>query len=347
MIPEPSVVKARAEAALQLRRPAEARAMLEPVLARTPDDAEALLLLARACSDEKDFARAQQLTRSASAAAPDDLEILLGCASVARNSHDLEAAHVWALQALKIAPDSPQSLNVMSLIQAQRGQGDAALVYAQRALRHSPSNPDLLVAQGLAFAAAGKLGDAAACYVRALDVAPQHVYALNDLAVVQLRCGDLRRASRLLGHAVALDPRLEILRGNLDVAGALARGVLLSRLGLGTVIAAGLAYAGLKGAWDVLVLAVALAWTVVGLVRLPPAARRRLSSALGWRDLLIGAVIVLSLPVASGLVAPASSPPTFLAWIAIYAISVMARLYWHRVREWSRLRDLGVRLPPV
>jgi Flp pilus assembly protein TadD len=342
---EPSVAKARAEAALQLRRPAEARAMLEQVLARTPNDAEALLLLARACSDDKDFARAQQLTRSASAAAPDDLEILLGCASVARNSHDLEAAHVWATRALEIAPDSPHALNVMSLIQAQRGQGAEALVYAEEALRYNPTDPDLLVAQGLAFDAAGKQGDAAACYVRALDVAPQHVYALNDLAVVRLQCGDLHRASRLLGRAIALDPRLEILRGNLDVVGALSRQVLLSRLGLGTVAAAGLAYAGVTFAW--VLLALSIGWTAFGIVRLPAAARRRLGSGLGWRDVLIGAVIALSLPVATGRVAIARRPPTFLAWIAVYAVSVMGRLYWRRFRAWSRLRELGVGLPPA
>ncbi len=345
MILEPTVAKARAEAALELRRPAEARTILEQVLARSPEDAEALLLLARACCDEKAFARAQLLTRSASAAAPDDLDILVGCASVARESHDLEAAHFWAMRALAIAPDSPHALNVMSLVQAERGRGSEALVYADEALRHSPLDPDLLVAQGIAFDAAGQLGDAAACYVRALEVAPEHVYALNDLAAVRLRCGDLHRASRLLGRAMALDPRMELLRDNLDIVGALTRRVLMSRLGLGTVIAAALAYLGLPGAWVLILLA--LAWTVVGVARLPAPARRRLGASMGAQDLLVGAMTVLAMAVTSGLVVPVTRPTTAILWIAVFALTVTGRLAWNRIRADRRLRALGVRLPPA
>jgi Flp pilus assembly protein TadD len=340
---EHDVAKARAEAALELRRPAEARVILEQVLARSPEDAEALVLLARACADEKDFPRSYQLTRSASAAAPDDVVILVACADIARESGDLEAAHFWAARALELAPDSVAALNVMSLVEAQRGNGAEALVYAQEALRYGPQDPDLLVAQGMAFDTADALGDAAAHYAMALEIDPQHVYALNNLAVVQLQCGDLKRASGLLGRAIALDPRLEILRGNLDIAGKLARMVLLSRLGLGTVLAATMAFAGLQYAWVLII--PALLWTAAGIVRLPAPARRRLGHGLGWQDLVISGLIVLAIPIASRPRNTGPRPSTFLAWIVIFAVTVMGRLYWNRFKASRRLRELGVRLP--
>lgn len=343
MTPEAEHAKARAGAAIELRRPAEARSILEQVLARDPSDAEALLLLARACTDEQDFARAHLLTRSASAAAPDDLDILVGCADVARESYDLEAAHFWASRALEIAPDSTAALNVMSLVQTQRGQGAEAVVYAEEALRHSPSDPDLLVAQGLALDTAGRLGDATAYYVRALELDPEHVPALNNLATVRLQCGDLRRATRFLERALVLDPRMEVSRSNVDILGVLARRVLLSALGLGTVAAAGLAFLHVPGSW-VLLLAAA-AWTLVGVARLPAVVRGRLGAVIGWPDVFIGGLTVLATPLASGFVAAPKMPVQVYGWTAMFGLTFMGRLGWDRLRVARRLRELGVRLP--
>jgi len=343
MTGDPAQDIARAGAALELRRPAEARALLEAVLARSPGDAEALVLLARACSAEKDIPRVHQLTRSAAAAAPDDVGILVACADVARDSYDLEAAYFWASRALEIAPDSTAALNVMSLVQIQRGQGAEAVVYAQEALRHSPLDPDLLVAQGLALDTAGQLGDATACYVRALELDPDHVPALNNLATVRLQCGDLRRATRLLSGALVLDPRMEVSRGNVDVLGVLARRVLLSTLGLGTVAAAGLAFLRVPGSWALLL--AAAVWTVVGVSRLPAVVRGRLGAIIGWPDVFIGGLIVLATPLALGFVAGPKMPVQVYGWIAIFALTFMGRLGWDRLRVARRLRELGVRLP--
>jgi len=343
--PEAEHAKARAGAAIELRRPAEARSILEQVLARDPSDAEALLLLARACTDEQDFARAHLLTRSASAAAPDDLDILVGCADVARESYDLEAAHFWASRALEIAPDSTAALNVMSLVQMQRGQGSDALVYAEEALRHRPLDPDLLVAQGLALDTAGRLGDATAYYIQALELDPQHLPGLNNLATVRLQCGDLRRASSLFGRALLLDPRFGIARENLDQVGLLARRVLLGRVGVGVCLAGLAAY--LRWPWFWVIAVVTVVWVLVDAVRLPAPARSRLGAALGWPDLLIGALVFFSLPVGLGLAESGRRPPTAFAWIAVFALTLIGRLGWNRLRVARRLRQLGLRLPPA
>jgi tetratricopeptide (TPR) repeat protein len=332
----------RAEAALEVRRPAEARRLLEPVIAADPGDARALLLLARAWHQEGDLPKVHDLTRRAAAASPDDVDILVGCAALARQAEDRDAALHWAARAASIAPDSLPVLNVLSLVLAQSGRGAEAVVYAEAALQRRPDDPDLLVAHGLALEATGRLGDATAEYVAALRVAPHHQYALNNLAVARLICGDLHRASALLGRALAEDPHLKLARGNVDVLGMLARRVLMSRLGLALVLAFGGAYLRLPATW--LIAALGLLWAVVGLVRLPAPVRARLGRDAGWRDVVIGLVILATIPIGFGLADPHGVPPTAMAWVAIFALSVMVPLAWNRLRVMIRLRQLGVRL---
>jgi Flp pilus assembly protein TadD len=334
---------ARARAALEVHRPDEARRILAPVVAADPSDAVALAILAEAACAEGNWAGAHDLTRRATVAAPDDLAVLLACADVARNTDDLDAAYYWVDRALRIDPDDVHALALMGLVEISRDFIPEAVTYTREALERRPDDPDMLVGYGWALSAAGRDGESTAAYLQALDIDPHHVHAMNNLAVARLRCGDLGRASTLLTSALALDPRLEHARDNLDVVGRLARLILLSRLGVGTVGAAALAY--LHVPFSGLLLLATLLWVGRSLMTLAPPVRARLGEAVGWRDVLIAVLIVVAMPWATGLVPVPPRPPTIFAWVVVFAAVVLGPLLWRRVVVALHLRAIGHRLP--
>lgn len=343
MMDDSSAAYRRAAAALEVHRPEEARRILAPVVAADPYDALALSMLAEAAAVEGDWTGAHDLTRRATVAAPDDLGVLLACADIARNTDDFDAAYYWVNHALELAPDDVRALQLMGLVEISRDFIPEAVTYTREALDRRPDDPELLVGYGWALAAANRHGESTAAYLAALEIDPQHVHGMNNLAVNRLRCGDLGRASSLLTSALALDPRLQHARSNLDVVGRLARLILLSRLGLGTVAAAALAY--LHVPFSGLLLVATLIWVGRSLLNLAPAVRSRLGAALGWRDVLIGILTIAVMPWATGLVPVPARPPTIFAWVVVFGAVVLAPLIWRRLTVACYLRAVGLRLP--
>ena len=231
MTSENSMHLERAAALLELRRPAEARQILEQLIASDPSDAAAMVLLARCRVQLGDDDGAIEWSRRAGAAAPDDLALLLDCSSVARTAGNASDAYAWAIRALSMAPTSVRALNLVSLAEVGLGMDGPAIGHAAAALEQAPDDLDLRVGYALALSASGRVADATVQYVQVLEQAPTHVYALNNLASLRLGVGDLRRSIRLFGRALAIDPRLQIAARNIDAAAVSGRRILASRVG--------------------------------------------------------------------------------------------------------------------
>lgn len=333
--------RARAAAALDLRRPGEAKQLLQPLVLADPSDAVALVLLARVYLAEQQFEQVHEMSRRAVEAAPDDVAVLVECADLARQSNDLPDAYTWAQRAVRLAPDEVAALNIMGLVQTARGGAREAVLLGLDALNRRPGDPDLLVAYGMALAADKRPGDATAQYALALERDPEHIHALNNLAVSRLLCGDLRLATSLLGRALALDPRMSRAQQNLRVVGVLARRILLSRLVVALGLTAVASLLGWRFAW--LIAAAGAVWCVAGIVRLPAPARARLGDRLGWIDAVFVLMIVLAAPAA--LFSSSKAPPIAAIWGAAFAVAVLIRQALNRMAVRRRLRALGARLP--
>jgi tetratricopeptide (TPR) repeat protein len=333
----------RAVALLEMRRPAEARAVLEPLLRSDPNDAKAIVLLASCCQQEGDTRRALDLCRSAASSAPNDVVILLDCASVARVSGHHDDARAWALRALQQSPENVRALSLLTLTEVALKQKIPALQHAEQALALSSDEVELHVAYGLALSLNGRPAEAMEQYVRVLETQPAHVYALNNLAAERLRLGDVRRSTRLFARAVSVDPRLRIGANNIQIAAVRTRRLLLCRLALALGLV-GVARE-LGTAVTAVASTVAVTWLVWSVLRVPPQVRRRLGSGFTSGDListgavLAGAVLVLVSDPGTGDALP------FAFILIVYGLVVAIGTAGRRMQVDAELRRRGVVLP--
>jgi tetratricopeptide (TPR) repeat protein len=343
MAPDDDAQRERALMLLEMRRPADARLLLEPLVAAAPSDASALVLLAECCRLEGDLPGAVALCQRAVGHAPADVGLLLDAAQVARLADDLGDAHTWAFEALEIAPDDLRALNVLTLVESALGMRAAALAHGTRALERAPDNVDLRVAYALALGANGRAAEATEQYAIVLEQDPTHVYALNNLAALRLDVGDLRRSAHLFGRALAIDPRLTIAAKNIDVAGVTSRRLLLTRFAVSMGVA-GVAIV-VRQPWLWILAAALVGWTAWSVTRVPAAILRRVTANIQGREIFGFVVLVLGLINTFGPTARGHSSVPGYFYLFGYGLIVTVGILAKRVRVDVALRRRGVRLP--
>jgi tetratricopeptide (TPR) repeat protein len=337
-------VCARADAALQLRRPKEARALLVPVLAGDPTHAEALLLLAQASHQESDDKSALELARRAAGSAPTRPSILTGCADVAMRADDLRTATAWATRSLQMAPQSLDTLLVLTWISVRAGDSAAADKYSLAALELSAA-AEVVFTRGGALSVMKRFPEETVAYLRVLEVDPSHLGALNNLAKSRVSCGDLRLASHLYSRALAVDPRYTMPLSNLALTGRAARLILLGRLSVVIVAAAAIVAPLVSTVLSSALVATGVAWTLWSVWALPAPVRSRLLHRLGWLDLLLVTPIAIMLPWAVGL---GSDDVAFVGYplgMVLMTVSITARHVWRRLTVAAGVREAGLHLP--
>lgn len=319
----------RAEAALELRRPEEARRLLLPVIARDPADGWALALLAEASRQLGDDIGARALVRQAAASAPDDDAVLFLCGSVAQDLGDLEDARAWIERGLALDPTSAQGRNLLAITLMEAGDPDTARMHVTAALSGDPEDPTLMNTLGAAAATQGRSASAMVPWVRALGIAPDLPPLLVNVGLSRLDAGDLRRGSRLLTRAIVLDPRWVDITVVTVVGGLSVRRVLQGRLAI--VLLAGMVAAAVSY-WAGAVLALAgLAWLLRTYRLLPPPLRRGARGHLHPMDLVYVVLVVV------GLLVPLVMLLTVLAWLG--------HVWLLRVLTYLELRSAGLALP--
>lgn len=121
---------------------------------------------------------------------------------------------------LGCAPLTPVAPLAGSSAAPSRGQASTVPVKVAQASAVTPAMPsgDALYTQGLAAHGAGQLALASQRYAQALKVAPQHVGALNGLAVIYAQSNRTDEALRLFAYASELAPASAHLRNNAGYA---------------------------------------------------------------------------------------------------------------------------------
>lgn len=178
-----SLVEAMAGLGVLLCRTGQGRGidLLERVLAREPGRHSARFNLSVAYHRAGDFPRAI-----------DHLERLL----------TRESSYPGARQAMAQACFA----RGLALLQAKRP--DAALASFSRALVYDDSDDGLHFAMGLAHLKLDQLPEAEAAFAAAVDLNPEHVPALHNLAGVYERSGRRERARQLYERVALLTPHL-------------------------------------------------------------------------------------------------------------------------------------------
>jgi Flp pilus assembly protein TadD len=184
-------VRAQALAALETRRAARAKQLFESILARTPDDAEALMGLGEA-------------------------EVLLGDFG-AGLQHSATAAE-RAGERAGIKARALHNSGVALLLTGRAQEAEEAL---EAAVDNDPGSWRAWNALGRAYDAHRRWEEARGAYQRALALAPAEGAVLNNFGLSRLSAGDLDEATALFVRALEASPDLAAAETNLRLALAL------------------------------------------------------------------------------------------------------------------------------
>lgn len=118
-----------------------------------------------------------------------------------RDGRLIEAGMLFSLLC-EVFPDDAEAWHVLSNINGQLGKIDAAADCCRRVLAIQPGHCDAHVNLGHVHFQQGRLDEAAALYLKALDVNPLSIAALNALAVTSTTPGHFKNYINAYLHAV-------------------------------------------------------------------------------------------------------------------------------------------------
>lgn len=190
MNPRATVLSGRRAAALiNAGKPAEARDLLQGMLAAAKPDAQdpaVLYLLAESQRAMKDLPAAEATAQKLVDANPGDVRGLHVLSLIQQDKGDDKAAERTLRDIVSRDPLDANALNSLGYMLADRGERlDEAVELLQRALKIEPSNPSFLDSLGWAYFQQGRLELADAPLSEAAS-------KLSDSSVVQEHLGDLR-----------------------------------------------------------------------------------------------------------------------------------------------------------
>lgn len=237
---EPALALLAARTALLRGDRADAVRRCRQRVAADPADTAAWILLGEALRNDDDDA-ALAAWRAALAAAPNDAEAHFHIGNLERERGDARAAIAEYDAALAAAPDHPAVLNNLGLARAATGDRDAAAACWRRVLERHPDNVDALanlasdlharadfagaeklfarlyamrqdlpayvhLQRGEALQSLWRLGEAEACFRRALTLAPDDFRTATKVAETCIEQGEYAAAKPVLDDILARAP---------------------------------------------------------------------------------------------------------------------------------------------
>lgn len=183
-----------------------AQMIFEPLVDRSPEDAELLSLISSAALRSGDLESGRRYLERLSAARPDDARpravlgnVNVGLGDVDRGIEELERAVAQDPEL-----DSARIALVLSYLRERRF--DEALENAQRVQEIKPDNPMGATLAGLTFFAKGEVDKARAAFLKALEIDPSAMDASGNLAALEIRDGNSDRAREVLKAALEQIP---------------------------------------------------------------------------------------------------------------------------------------------
>jgi tetratricopeptide (TPR) repeat protein len=194
-----ALIPRRIVALINAGQAAEARTVLEPLIAASSSPDPALLyLLAEAQRADDDLAAAEATARKLLAAAPNDGRGLHVLSVIQQERGDTKAAEGTLRDLVAREPEDANALNSLGYLLAERGERlDEAVQLLERALKIDPDNPSFLDSLGWAYFQQGRLDQAdrpltqAAAKLQGSSVVQEH---LGDLRFKQQRFADAATA---------------------------------------------------------------------------------------------------------------------------------------------------------
>lgn len=212
-----STPEAQALGLFQAGRLEEAEAAWRAILARKPDDAEALHLLGLILLRTGRAEGAKLLDRSIERA-PRNAAFLNNRAQILAETGRFDEAMRDLKRALMLEPRFHAALCHLGSLLRRQGRHEEALAAFRRALAIDPRLPDAHVGLGNVLRERGDPAGARSAYDAALAIDPAHASARYNLGALLLDQGDPATAEREFVRALEREPRHHFALNNLGVA---------------------------------------------------------------------------------------------------------------------------------
>jgi predicted O-linked N-acetylglucosamine transferase (SPINDLY family) len=204
-----SDVRARLQRAVTLHqqgRLADAERSYRDVLAREPDQFDALNLLGAVRAQQGHFGEGADLLRRALGIKPDSMQALLNLGFALINLNQAAEAETTFTKALALHPGLVQAFYGRGLALSMLGRQQDALASFDRALTLKRDFVEALFSRGAILANFGKVESALADFDAALAIAPNSAEALNNRGNALRSLGRHQEALASFDKALALNP---------------------------------------------------------------------------------------------------------------------------------------------
>lgn len=207
-------MRARANALLDTKRPAEAIALLLGLAGADPADSQTFCLLSLAYLQAGQPDEALAAAGTAAAASPTaEWPHRLRSSALVKLGRKKEALAA-ARQAVALAPQLPECHILLAEAEVANGHLKEARIAAEQARELVPERPGGHVMLSMVAAQAGRWTDVEHHARLALSIDPEDTAALNNLGVALQKLGHRREAVHYLGVASRLDPRNPLYKNN-------------------------------------------------------------------------------------------------------------------------------------
>ena len=214
------------EALVEVGRMDEALAMARASMAKKPDFPHPYVSLGLLLHQQGEFAEAEAILRDGLKIKPKDTSLWQNLAEAIRMQGRHEEALRWYDDIIRRDPDFARAHGGRGTVLLELERHEEAIESMGRAIALDPdlpAVPDLRVLMGNAARALGRMGQAADYYGLALEDRPDHLGALDQLAMTRYGQGRYEEALDLYRKYVAIKPDHAIMRSNI--------GLVLYRMG--------------------------------------------------------------------------------------------------------------------
>lgn len=214
----PGARLAQAELAEQRGDTQAAGALLEQLLAASPEFVPALRAAGLHRYRHGDRAGALVALRKASALKPGDADLLNLLGALLIDDRQLPEAIVTLHRAIRLEPGQPDAHNNLGFALYSYGKLAEAEYCCREALRLRPGCTAALCNLGNVYRSAGRPAEAKQCFREVLGTDPRMDRAWNNLGLLLQEEGQWTEARRCYEEAAALVPRSAVVQFNLGIA---------------------------------------------------------------------------------------------------------------------------------
>ena len=176
-------------------------------LQKSPNNLEALKLLAKMYGVIADYKNAILMSKKYHQLDKDDVEVIYNLAFFERQSLHFQESEKWIKVFLELKPDAYEGWVALSEVQIKLGQYEKALEYSQTALKYEQNDPTIFFSRALCFKMLKRYQEAITELNTAKQLTPQSLEVLIELGEIYGLLENSDSANECFNNALQISPK--------------------------------------------------------------------------------------------------------------------------------------------